>query len=235
MNKYLLKIIFIFISASLFSQDLTTDKKAVTGESAGSVQQQTQTQTVGTVKKDRDGWDYYAEGNYTASIKALEEEKKLFPTRINIYIILGWNYKILKNYQEMEKVSLEGYSLSPTHINILRNLGEAYFYQNKFVESIKYLEKYLKYKNRWDDPSTYQIYYLAGYAYLKTGSLYKADVALSASNYVKPNNVQNLLALGEVNEKLSKVDVAISLYESVLKIDPVNADAKNGLLRLKKG
>lgn len=211
--------IFLLSLSILYSQDATGDRVP---------QQQ-------AVRKQKNGWDYYSEGNYLASIRSLEEEKKQFPGRINIYIILGWNYKALKNYQEMERVSIEGYNINPTHVNILRNLGEACYFQGKYNDSTKYFEKYLKTKNKWTDPNTYLIYFYLGYSYYRIGAYYRADVALSASNIARPNNVQNLLLLGNVNEKLEKKERAANYYEAVLKLDPENKEALSSLGRFKKG
>lgn len=208
-------IIFLLLSISLSAQDNDTQT---------AVQQQQQ--------KEKNGWDYYAEGNYLASIKSLEEEKKLFPGRINIYIILGWNYRALRNYSEMEKASMDGYAINPRHIHVLKNLGEALYFQNKFSEAVKYFDKYLRINNDWNDNNTNLIYGYMGISYLRTGSLYKADLALSTSNMLRTGNIQILLSLAEVNEKLSKKEKSIAYYEEVLKYDPVNAAAKTAISRI---
>ncbi len=226
-------VTLFFCSISLFSQqDSSTDAIETTTATTSTI---ITSPTNNQPRKQKDGWDLYAEGNYTASIKALDEEKKQFPTRINIFIILGWNYKAIKNYKEMEKISLEGFALNPTHINVLKNLGEAYFFQGKYQDAIKQFEKYLKIRNDWNDPNTHLIYTYLGTSYFHTGYLFKADLALSTANSGKSNNVQTLLLLAEINEKLEKKEKAISYYEKALIVDPINNTAKTAISRLKKG
>ncbi len=229
MKKIIFLNLFFLFASVLFAQDATTPNTS--GNTTPAVQQAVP--ATPAVRK-KNGWDYYSEGNYHASIRSLEEERKLFPGRINIYIILGWNYKALKDYPEMERISIEGYNINPIHVNILKNLGEACYFQNKYSDSIKYFEKYAKIKNKWQDPYTYSMYYYLGDSYYNIGAYYKADTALSAANILKPNNVQNLLLLGKVNEKLKNYKQAMKHYEALLKLEPANMEARNAYEQLKK-
>ena len=140
MKKILIINLFFLFTLTLFAQDATTPAAAPANNAPAAPVQTT------PAVRQKNGWDYYSEGNYHASIRSLEEERKLFPGRINIYIILGWNYKALKDYPEMERISIEGYNINPIHVNILKNLGEACYFQNKYNDSIKYFEKYAKIK-----------------------------------------------------------------------------------------
>ena len=79
------------------------------------------------------------------------------------------------------------------------------------------------------------MYYYLGDSYYHVGAYYKADTALSAANALKPNNVQNLLLLGKVNEKLKNTKQAMKYYEALLKIEPANIEARNAYEQLKKG
>ena len=224
MKKIVVINLFLLFSFMLFAQEETAPAAT------------TPAQPAAPVVRQKNGWDYYSEKNYHASIRALEEERKTFPGRINIYIILGWNYKALKDYPEMERISIEGYNINPIHVNVLKNLGEACYFQNKYSDSIKYFEKYSKVKkNKWADPYTYSMYYYLGDSYYHVGAYYKADTALSAANALKPNNVQNLLLLAKVNEKLKNNKQAMKYYEALLKIEPANVDARNAYEQLKKG
>jgi cytochrome c-type biogenesis protein CcmH/NrfG len=51
---------------------------------------------------------------------------------------------------------------------------------------------------------------------------------------LKPNNVQNLLLLGKVNEKLKNTKQAMKYYEALLKLEPANMEARNAYEQLKK-
>lgn len=225
MKKIAIINLFLLITLTIFAQDAA----------APAAENTTPAQPAAPVVRQKNGWDYYSEGNYHASIRALEEERKLFPGRINIYIILGWNYKALKDYPEMERISIEGYNINPINVNVLKNLGEACYFQNKYSDSIKYFEKYSKIKNKWVDSYTYLMYYYLGDSYYHVGAYYKADTALSAANTLRPNNVQNLLLLGKVNEKLKNNKQAMKYYETLLKIEPANAEARSAYDQLKKG
>ena len=215
-------IVFILMIVSVFfisAQDASSDGSSGAGTSS-------------TERKVKDGWDYFSEGKYLESLKALEEEKKLYPSRINIYLIMGWDYKNLKRYPEMEKVSLEGYNLNPTHIHIIKNLGESYFFQGKYSEAIKYLEKFLKYRSDVTDPNVPIVYYFLGYCYYETGLYYKADSALSAAKGLGATNAYVYYVLAKTNEKLNNNDKALALYEAAYKLNAEITDAKAAIDRL---
>lgn len=212
MKKVSIIILLLTITFTLFAQDKTDDT---------------------TEPKQKNGWDHYADGNYEESIKALEEERKVYTDRINIYVILGWDYKMLKNYVEMEKISLEGIAIQPSDIRVIRNLAEAYYFQRKWSDAIPLFEKYISYRYNWDDPFIQTVYYYLGICFIYEEKYRKADIALSTAKNVRPNDVNTLIRLAFVKEKLEEYKKAISLYNTALKIQPTNQSAAEGLKRSK--
>ena len=213
LKKYFLQVLIITLFSSfVYCQDNTAD----------------------TVRRNeqKNGWHYYAEGKYRKSLEYLEAERKEYPNRINIFIIMGWDYRELKQFSQMENISLEGLKINPTDVRIIKNLAEAYFYQSKFQKAIDSFEKYLKYRYQKNDPYLASIYYFLGYSYLKTDSYHKADIALSTANYYKKNNLLTYVYLGETNEKLEKYNKAVEYYNLALKLQPGNKIANEGIVRV---
>lgn len=226
---FIITVLLTIFSFNLYSQDevINTDEDIVVDENTEINKQET---TV-TIKKEKNGWDYYAEGNYYESIKALEEEKRNFPNRINIYIILGWNYKMLKNFEKMEEVSLTGMQIVPNNRNIIKNLAESYYFQGKYSNAITEYQKYLKYRfvNKWSDPQLYNIYLYLGYSFYEVKSYHKADIALTQALQMLPNNVSVNYVLGLVNQALKNDEKAILYYKNTLKYQPTHNEAQKKL------
>lgn len=185
-----------------------------------------------TNAKTKNGWDYYVEGNYQASVKALQEEKRYYPNRINIYVILGWDYKKLKKFSDMEKVSLEGLKVRPGDVRVIQNLAEAYFFQYKYDKAVKFFEQYIAHKYNMQDPYLATAYFFIGSAYYEREKFRKADIALSAAKYYKPKDVYVLVKLAQTKEKLNESAKALELYQASLLISPNNKEALEGVKRL---
>jgi tetratricopeptide (TPR) repeat protein len=220
MKKLLIIILFFSFLIYINPQDASNDNTKKTDN--------TNNQTV----RIKNGWDYYNDGKYFESIKALSEEKKNYPDRINIYVILAWDYGNLKDYDSMEKVSQEGLNVSPDDIRILKNMIEACFYQNKFNQVIPHLEKYIALRYNNNDPYISTVYYYLGSSFLNLGYYKKADISLNTSLHFNPNDINTLLQLAETMTKLNQIDKSKSYYNSVLKIQPNNLQALDGLKKL---
>jgi len=184
-------------------------------------------------KKTMNGWDYYSAGRYQDSLNALENEKRIFPDRINIYVIMAWNYRELKNYTLMESISLEGLKYQPTDTRILKNLAEAYFFQKKYQDSANTFEKYVKYKFSWNDPFLSYAYYYLGICYYYLQQYRKADIALSTSNYYVPKSYNTIILLAEIKEQLGEYKRAFNLFTQAGQILPNNQRALDGVARTK--
>ena len=212
------KIIFIAIISLILNiiysqdQDVTTDNE---------------------IKKEKNGWDYFIEGKYNESIKALKKEKELYPQRINIYVIMGWNYKKIYNYNLLEQISLEGLKINPRDARIVLNLAEAYYFQKKYSKAVSIFKKYIAFKYNKKDIYIPIVYYYLGNCYYNLNSYRKADIALSTAKYYNPNNIKTVLLLANTKEKLKEYDKANNLFNTALKIQPYNTIALDGIKRLK--
>ncbi|MCG8570427.1 MAG: tetratricopeptide repeat protein, partial [Spirochaetes bacterium] len=133
----------------------------------------------------------------------------------------------------MEKISLEGLNIKPSDIRLLKNLGEAYFFQNKYAKTVDTFEKYLKYSYQTNDTYLPTLYYYLGYSYLQLKSYYKADIAMSMAQHFKKNNILHYIYLGQINEQLDNKKKAYQFFQTALKMDPNNSTAQEALDRLK--
>jgi tetratricopeptide (TPR) repeat protein len=213
-------VFFIFIVLmKLFSQDATND--SVNKNSNAN-------QTV----RVKNGWDYYNEGRFYESIKALLEEKKYFPDRVNIYVILGWDYLNLNDYESAEKISVEGLKYAADDLRIMKNIIDAYYYQKKYAELVPHLEKYISFRYNANDPYLATLYYYLGISFLNLGSYRKADVSLSTALHYNPNDLNTLIQLAETMIKLNQIEKAKKFFNSALKIQPNSTEAADGLKRL---
>lgn len=211
MRKIIISILFIFGLFIVYGDDTTAD----------------------VPKKTMNGWDFYSAGRYQESLNALDNEKRLFPDRINIYVIMAWNYRELKNFASMESISLEGLKMQPTDTRILKNLAEAYFFQKKYQDSAATFEKYIKYKFSWSDPYLSYSYYYLGICYYYMQQYRKADIALSTSNHYVPKSFNTVILLAEIKELLGEYKRANAFFIQASQIAPANQRALDGIARTK--
>lgn len=237
--KKTIYILLVFISLfSLFTQDTTGDTKkeekieATTSSTSSITTEIKKTEVTSTENKKKNGWEYFVEGKYLDSINALLEEKKYYPERINIYVILGWDYRELKRYEEMEKISLEGLAIKNDDKRVIKNLAEALFFQEKYQDAIVYLQKYIALSYKTEDIHIPSIYYYLGVSFLNLNNYNKADIALSTAKFYQPKNINILLALGQVKEKLKDYDNALKFYKEVISLSPNNNKALEAIKRI---
>jgi len=232
MKKILLICLFNFMFFYIYPQDTTADIKKDDNKQNSSISVINNQSNITEVKKKKNGWDYFEDGKYNESINALLEEKKYYPDRINIYVILAWDYREIKNFAEMEKVSLEGLKYSSEDVRIIKNLAEAYYFQKKYNEAIPFFHKYLNFKYKTNDIYIQTLYYYLGICFLNINNLYKADISLSTAKYFQPNNLNIVLLLAETKEKLKDYDKSLKLYNDALILSPNNQTALDGINRI---
>jgi tetratricopeptide (TPR) repeat protein len=184
-------------------------------------------------KKQMNGYDLWSAGKFKESIQNLEAEKKQFPDRSNIYVIMAWDYRDLRDFTSMENISLEGLKISTNDARMLKNLGEAYHAQKRYSEAAATFEKYLKYKNTWSDPYIPYAYYYIGVDYFYLNQNRKADIALSSANHYNPKNYNTLILLAEIKEKLGEFKNSFNLFTQANQIQPNTQRALDGIARTK--
>jgi len=232
MKKIFLFCLFYFIFFYINPQDSTADIKKDENKQNSSISVNNNQNNVTDVKKKKNGWDYFEDGRYNESINALLEEKKYYPDRINIYVILAWDYREVKNFAEMEKISLEGLKYSTDDVRIIKNLAEAYYFQKKYNEAIPFFQKYLNFKYKTNDIYNQTVYQFLGICFFNINNFYKADISLSTAKYFQPNNLNIVLLLAETKEKLKDYDKSLKLYNDALLLSPNNQTALDGIARI---
>lgn len=181
----------------------------------------------------KDSYYYYLNKDYTTALRLLEEEKKTFPNRADIYVIMAWCYRDLRNYPMMEKVSKEGLTVRRYDIRIIRNLAESQYFQKKYSDAVNSLESYIGLRYKFRDNYLFQAYIYLGESYLFLEAYNKADIALSMAKTYRPSHVRTLILLAQTNEKLENNKKANTFYQQVLKINPSHQEAIEGVNRTK--
>jgi tetratricopeptide (TPR) repeat protein len=221
---FYISIFVLFFNFFIFSQDQTSDS---------TTNNTTETEENNDVNTPKNGWVLYQEGRYYDSIVYLKQEMKQYPSRINVYVILGWDYRQLRRYKDMEEISIKGLKVNSTDIRLIRNLGESYFFQNKYSSAIKEFEKYISYRYNKNDSYLPTIYYYLGVCFYNQRLFKKADIAMSTARYFQPNNNRIILFLGKIMVELKEYEKAKKYFNDVLKKSPNNTEAIEGLKRIK--
>ncbi|MFP4467037.1 MAG: tetratricopeptide repeat protein [Candidatus Goldiibacteriota bacterium] len=204
------------------------------------------------------GLIYHRRNNSAKAIENFREVVKVNPENFNIQYLLGLNYFKEKEYDRMISAYRKAIMINPDFADAHYNLGMAYYYRNLYKEAIEELETAKKLNP--SDASVYSLlaqtkdtaydYYMSRGSTSLTEENYPAakenfELALE----VKPRDSQAISYLENVKEMIKKeIPVKLeqarenykadnhaesySLWNYVLKMDPDNSRAREGLKKI---
>ncbi len=171
-----------------------------------------------------------ARAMYQQSIDVCMLDLSANPKNMDAYTVRGWALIRLEKYQETVDVCLEALKINSDY-RIVETLGEAYFYQGNFKDSLKNMEKYIDAAPRGERIST--AYFFVGEIYRITKQMNRAEIAYSAAVYLEPSISLWWFRLGGVRESVGDKQWAIEAYQRALKLRPDYKPASEALSRLR--
>lgn len=112
---------------------------------------------------------------------------------------------------------------------VLLRVAQSRYKNGEFNAAIPLLAEYIQ-----ANPEDGQGYYWRGICYRKLKMFVEARPDLEKAFELMPKDINAGLQLGYVLEKLGELDSAADVYQQVLKLDPQQEDAANGLKRTEK-
>ncbi|PID82856.1 MAG: hypothetical protein CSB15_01240 [Clostridiales bacterium] len=177
--------------------------------------------------------------SYDYALKCIEIDdnetyKNLLLDGMNIIkdrsLIMSAENKVLENDFKnalliLDDLSLESDRLWKKHIC----LGKIYMNLGENVKAIESLKRALEI-----NPSEVEIYFLLGNLSIAVGDLLKAKEILESGVKLEPLNTKMLKSLSVLYSKISKKEIAVSVLNTVLKIDPKDDEAKNLFIAIER-
>jgi len=163
--------------------------------------------------------------NALAKLDKLDESLALFKDALledNDYSIKDQMKKVEQVRREKERLAY----LSPEKGEEHRVKGNEFFQEGKFREAIAEYDEGLK-----RDPENVKIYSNRCFAYIKVLDLANALKDAEKCLEMDPKMVKAWIRKGNVHHLMKEYHKAISAYDSGLKLEPDNADLKQGKMK----
>ncbi|MBQ4498416.1 MAG: tetratricopeptide repeat protein [Spirochaetaceae bacterium] len=167
---------------------------------------------------------------YSDAVTVCKNELQLNDKNIESYVVMCWALFRLKKYNEVVDNSVKALKINPNEYRIIENLGETYFYLDRYSESLRNLERYVDAIPNGDRTAT--AYFFMGEIYRIEGKNHHADIAYSHA--VKKEGTIALwwYRLGIAREKAGSIERAKEAYRKALALRPAYKEAEQALNRL---
>ena len=157
------------------------------------------------------------EGRLDDAVKQFEEIIKINPESTEAYVLKGQIDIMQKNYESAEKSFLKAIECGEDDFSIYISLAQLYITTDRNEKAIPMLEEALKLK-----PDNPIILFQAGMLYVKSGNHKKALEVMEKASTLKPEWIELHMAIAKLYETVKDYDNAISKYNEVLRLYPLN-------------
>jgi tetratricopeptide (TPR) repeat protein len=149
---------------------------------------------------------------------------------IEAYVVLTWTLNRQQRYADVIAWGQRGLNRE-TDYRIVETMGEAYFYLDRYAESLASMQRYTNAAPQGERASV--AYFFIGEIYRIQGKNLHADMAYSAAVRLDPGASLWWYRLGQVREAAGERLPAIEAYERALRLNPSYTQASEGLARVR--
>lgn len=182
-------------------------------------------------QEKKDALKMYKSGDYIQAVNVCQEEIAENPNNIDSYVVMLWALIANKQYSEAEMWATKARVISPYNQYITESLAEAKFYLGKNDEALTLFQDYISLV-QFTSSRIGEVYYFMGEIYIRKGNFYHADIAFSQAVRNEPLKDFWWTRLGYAQEMSKMYKLSLVSYENALKLNPQNAEAKNGRKRV---
>ncbi len=191
------------------------------------------------LKSYRIGRDLEAQGRmsdantrYEEAVQICKQEIAQNAANMDSYTVLTWALLRQKKYSEVLEWAQKGLKVNPNDYRVIETMGEAYFYQNEYNLSLKYMQKYIDAAPNAERVSV--AYFFMGEVYRIQQKYNHADIAYTTAVKLEAGLPVWWYRLGSVREALGDYSGSLSAYQQALKLNPSYKEASDGAERVKK-
>ncbi|MDR0475863.1 MAG: tetratricopeptide repeat protein [Treponema sp.] len=170
-----------------------------------------------------------AETYYNEAVRICTDEIALDGGTRDSYTVLTWTLRRQRKYAEVIVWGERGLRLFGDDYRIVQTMGEAYFYQNDYDNSLRYMQRYINSLPQGERASV--AYFFVGEIFRLQSKFRRADIAYTTAVRLDPGMALWWYRLGTVREAIGDRPYAAEAYERAVRLNPNYADAVNGLER----
>jgi tetratricopeptide (TPR) repeat protein len=173
-----------------------------------------------------------ADTYYNMAIRNCNDEISQNIANRDTYTALTWALQRQRNYREVIIWGERALALFADEYRIVETMGEAYFYLDDYVNSLRFMQRYVNSYPRGDRVSV--AYFFIGEIYRLDRKYRLADMAYSTAVRLAPGVVLWWYRLGLAREYAGELVPAADAYQQALRLNPDYQAASDGLARVRR-
>jgi tetratricopeptide (TPR) repeat protein len=166
---------------------------------------------------------------YNDAVRICLEEINQNSTNMDSYTVLTWTLQRQRRYAEVINWGERGLRINANDYRIIETMGEAYFYLNRFEDSLRFMQRYVNSVPQGERSSV--AYFFIGEIFRLQGKFFKADIAYTTACRLDPGSALWWYRLGSVRESAGDFSPAAEAYQRALRLNPNYREAREGLER----
>jgi tetratricopeptide (TPR) repeat protein len=187
------------------------------------------------IGRDLEARDRAEEANqyYNEAVRICLDEINQNSTNMDSYTVLTWTLQRQRKYAEVISWGERGLRINGNDYRIVETMGEAYFYLNRFDDSLRCMQRYVNSVPQGERTSV--AYFFIGEIFRLQRKFFKADIAYTIACRLDPGSALWWYRLGTVRESVGDLSPAIEAYQRALRLNPNYREAREGLERSSQG
>jgi tetratricopeptide (TPR) repeat protein len=170
---------------------------------------------------------------YNEAVRICLDEINQNSTNMDSYTVLTWTLQRQRRYVEVITWGERGLRINGSDYRIIETMGEAYFYLNRFDDSLRSMQRYVNSVPQGERTSV--AYFFIGEIFRLQRKFFKADIAYTTACRLDPGSALWWYRLGSVRESVGDLGPATEAYQRALRLNPNYREAREGLERSREG
>ena len=185
------------------------------------------------IGRDLEGRDRMAEANqyYDEAVRICRDEIARNASNMDSYTVLTWALQRQKKYAEVIAWGERGLKVKADD-RIIETMGEAYFYLNRYEDSLRSMQRYVNSVPQGERSSV--AYFFIGEIFRLQRKFHRADIAYTTAVRLDPGAALWWFRLGSVREEVLEFQSAMEAYQRALRLNPNYREATEGLERSRR-
>ncbi|GHV77652.1 hypothetical protein AGMMS49942_24730 [Spirochaetia bacterium] len=186
------------------------------------------------IGRDLEGRDRMAEANqyYDEAVRICRDEIAQNASNKDSYTVLTWALQRQKKYTEVITWGQRGLDTIGVDYRIIETMGEAYFYLNRYEDSLRSMQRYVNSVPQGERSSV--AYFFIGEIFRFQRKFHRADIAYTTAVRLEPGSALWWFRLGSVREEVREFKPAMEAYQRALRLNPNYREAAEGLERSRR-
>ena len=172
-----------------------------------------------------------ADTYYNETIRICTEEISRNTADRETYTAFTWALQRKRNYGDVILWGERGLGLFADEYRIIETMGEAYFYLDDYINSLRFMQRYVNSNPRGERVSV--AYFFIGEIYRLEGKYHIADMAYTTAVRLQSGIALWWYRLGLAREYSGESLPASDAYEEALRLNPDYQAAREGLERVR--